>query len=441
MSFPQASPHARRLGPHHVALILDPTHVPEASWEDIESGGSRTNPLGFNITAKCPINPGTMVLKERPYLKFLHPSYRISHCTNCFHQLKHRIKCRNSQCRWSIMYCSPECEEDYWTNGIHHLLCRLPEARRFSQQVLMAFEGYIKGKQLPLSIRRRDGPVIPGLVSNIHRHTLSDVSQYRVNAEELKSFFYLPEEAVNCLVTIQGQIRCNSFSIQHTVSQSSTSMVIQKADSLGTGIYLSASTFNHACTPNAVVTFGSHPLDLYVITSHPITSAGESLWISYGPVAAKHPIQERRSFLNDHYFFECNCDACMPTRGSSLESIYRCHKCPNGRMRFQQLKCLVCGNSTDWSVIIKIETTIDYNLEAFKYEKALSLQEEIYDHEAYTIGRTVDSLAQIHASKKDYDQSIEYSKRSLQISKKTFGEVSLETAEEMMKMAGLYFAR
>ncbi|KAL4071759.1 hypothetical protein V8B97DRAFT_1867009 [Scleroderma yunnanense] len=86
----------------------------------------------------------------------------------------------------------------------------------------------------------------------------------------------------------------------------------RRDEMFGWGIWISASYFNHSCTPN--VRKVRRARALHFETSRPVL-AGEELCISY--VDTDQILQQRRRDLQTSWFFTCSCDRCE--RESSFE--------------------------------------------------------------------------------------------------------------------------
>ncbi|EDS28111.1 conserved hypothetical protein [Culex quinquefasciatus] len=81
-----------------------------------------------------------------------------------------------------------------------------------------------------------------------------------------------------------------------------------KREVLMEGIYTILSMINHSCAPNSQPMNGSDDnLALYVL--RPIKT-GSPITIKYCVKFAITPLQERREYLSENYYFECQCEAC-----------------------------------------------------------------------------------------------------------------------------------
>jgi hypothetical protein len=79
------------------------------------------------------------------------------------------------------------------------------------------------------------------------------------------------------------------------------------------------------------------------------------------------------------------------------------------------------------------------HIERQEFIQALQLQETIYHDNALALGQTLDKLAQVYCMSGQMRSAAGYSKRSLEVTQKIYGKISVESAEEMMKLSTLLF--
>jgi hypothetical protein len=203
--------------------------------------------------------------------------------------------------------------------------------------------------------------ILPGLVSNLELNNA--VTDYKQKISQISSLFYMPEFVIESLICILSQIRCNTFAIKEGVSvQVDSSLVVSRESvHLGQAIYLSASRFNHACDPNALVNFGGddNPCQLTVQNVKGNIGVGEEVTISYGPLATKHSKEERQKELKEKYFFDCQCNSCQETKEDGPNSIYKCQTCKTGRLYRQQETCRHCGEKPYWAYFLKVMINVE----------------------------------------------------------------------------------
>jgi len=98
--------------------------------------------------------------------------------------------------------------------------------------------------------------------------------------------------------------------------------------SLGWGVYIEASLFNHSCQPN-VCLFRKHLTPVFefvAIQEIPIDTEITVTYLGYGD------LETRRSHLKEHYFFDCDCPRCVEeTSGvtTNYDAWYNAYHCKN----------------------------------------------------------------------------------------------------------------
>lgn len=426
---------ARRLTPAHVSLIAYPTHSNNKPsqcniqiTESVQQGK-------YSIASRS-LGRGDVILKETPFIQQLRYNLRQSHCYHCFKAIvRSHVPCHVKSCLWKLKYCSKACEYKGWLTS-HSWLCRFPELDADSySDVLFALEGYIASRTMGQN-------VLPEIVSNIDMHEPSQLEEYRRKIEVISPLFYLSEHAIESLVIICCQIRCNSFAVKQATSVAAESLVVSRTSiHLGQAVYLTAGKFNHDCDPGALVIFGSDddPCQLQVQCIKQKIDSGNEITISYGPLATKHTTKERREKLLQDYFFDCNCSSCIDESGETLESIYKCQICKTGRLYRYQSECKDCGQNPYWAHFMKVEAEAEDCMERQNYLGALQLQEGIYHKNVLKLGQTYDRLAQLYCMNNQMATAAKYSLKSLEVTQHVFGKISVEAAEEMMKLSTLLF--
>lgn len=78
-------------------------------------------------------------------------------------------------------------------------------------------------------------------------------------------------------------------------------------------------------------------------------------------------------------------------------------------------------------------------MERQNFIEALRLQEGIYHQNVLKLGQTYDRLAQLYCMNNQMAIAAKYSSKSLEVTQRVFGKISVEAAEEMMKLSTLLF--
>merc|ERR1719471_703052 len=117
---------------------------------------------------------------------------------------------------------------------------------------------------------------------------------------------------------------------------------------IGSAIYPNFALLNHSCDQNTSKYFAG---DTVVVVASKNISAGEEVTENYFPMAQVIPRAERRSWLSDHYWFDCLCSSCQ-TNMPPLENIStECTKLVCGTNHCTGLlsgggRCSTCGTQS-----------------------------------------------------------------------------------------------
>ncbi|GAN11184.1 histone-lysine N-methyltransferase SMYD3-like [Mucor ambiguus] len=390
---------------------------------------------GTFCVAKEKINQGEQLLTEQPFMRQIDEKYKKTRCHYCFGELDDATSrsCRDKDCQWKTKYCSEDCERQAWTNG-HQWLCRFPELSKQDTDIIFAVQGYFVSKS-------QNQDILPDLVSNRNSFDASHIKDYRDKLAQAAAILDLTDSAIDNIITILFQIKCNAFAVKtaQSVDVDATFVVSREFLTLGRAIYLSASKVNHDCDPNAIVSFGDGAKNLCQLkiqcVKGPIEK-GNEITISYGPLASVHSKEDRLKKLKEGYQFECKCSACKDTSNKkSPESIYKCQICKKGRLYRQQSKCGECGQEPHWPYFIKTESEVEVLKRKQDFIKVFKLQSDIYHDDTLVLGQTADRVAMYACNSGQWEVASNYAIMSLTVARKVYGKLSVEAAEEMMKLS------
>ncbi|KAF9081337.1 SET and MYND domain-containing protein 4 [Mortierella sp. AD031] len=300
-----------------------------------------------------------------------------------------------------------------------------------------------------------------------------------VKAHYLQELMGLPKGAAQELAQLQALVKFNSFAIKSTMVQvkegGPVSMSHLEDYTVGSGIYLLASMFNHSCAPNAMVVFGGQtkgslrgssgaahdkgvdPRLLNVLTSKSLKAYGSipaQVEISYGPQGGRMPTEERRECLRQAYMFECNCSACNDRYAETLRK--RVFKCPKNGHGCRPLlededDCSTCGAKVDLNARAKLMELIarllgDSSDPTLSPPKRLTLlktleasQTRLFVDTYFLYGHTCDQLAMVYTQSGDLGEAVQWCRKALKAVMVNFPHDSIEVAQETLKLAGLLF--
>jgi hypothetical protein len=150
------------------------------------------------------------------------------------------------------------------------------------------------------------------------------------------------------------KIRCNSMAIKsmkERPDESAKHMSVLQEETIGLALYLNAALLNHSCDPNCMTLFRGSQL---IIKSKPGKKDQTEPTISYGPLASRMPLAERRNILLEKWHFLCTCHACVKEeQESTRNSEYRCSHC-NGLFATTAQQCPKCQSVIDWKDIKQV---------------------------------------------------------------------------------------
>lgn len=264
-----------------------------------------TSTKGAGVKASKSLKTGTVVLEEDPYAFVVQKGNHEYYCSSCLIN----IVCTNlracSFCK-HVYYCNRECQRKDWK--YHKYECKIwkslkhaPGLSDLQFHLFRVVINMINSENHEKSIRS-----IEDLVSNYHED---------IGETEKKIYFQvfcklqhlckisgleLPQKftSAHFVSHLISKIKCNSFAISNE----------EFTNTIGAGLYLNGSLFNHDCNPNCIQIFDGQKLK--VVTLRDVRQE-EELNISYCILPdCKH---ERQCYL-DTYSFACTCQICTDSK-------------------------------------------------------------------------------------------------------------------------------
>ncbi|KAI5726422.1 hypothetical protein M8J76_002412 [Diaphorina citri] len=248
---------------------------------------------------------GSLLFTEKPFVCVLHYNQRLKRCDHCFEEKK-LTNCRLCD---KIAYCSSQCEEKGWP--MHKFEC--PNMKRISPKIVPESVGMMA--RIIYKLKYCKGLAVKGFYGekeneyrtfgNLQSH-YEELQQDRKRLEDFLSLTHILEDFMGHtevlpppteLLTIYGKMLINSFNIMDP-----------NMNTIGSGLYLGASRFDHSCVPNAVATFSGTTISIRLIK--PVSPFDWSkVFVSY--IDVLQPTSKRISELKKGYFFECQCVFCL----------------------------------------------------------------------------------------------------------------------------------
>merc|ERR1719430_20117 len=144
-------------------------------------------------------------------------------------------------------------------------------------------------------------------------------------------------------------MKFNTHAVTEAVLESHERPVLLDLHSIGMGLYPGLCLVNSSCDQNTChYNVGTR---VVAVASRPIKK-GEEVCDNYFPSSLLMTRDERRSWLEEHYWFHCECFACvedLPTMSAMPDkpSIFPCYPPCSGRILTGQDQCTMCGVTLD----------------------------------------------------------------------------------------------
>ncbi|CAL4082514.1 unnamed protein product, partial [Meganyctiphanes norvegica] len=137
---------------------------------------------------------------------------------------------------------------------------------------------------------------------------VKDVDEIMVKLEQYVGKQNMP--AYHDFLGMFGRMMVNRFCLMDTT------MTI-----LGSSLYLSASIFDHACNPNAYVSFKGKNVVIRSLVDMDVMDLSK---IRIGYIDLIKPSRDRMSELHDKWFFWCDCSSCHDELKQAFELSAAC---------------------------------------------------------------------------------------------------------------------
>ena len=297
------------------------------------------------------VKSGDVLIAAKPFVSVLTTSCRGLRCDNCFKKLDKKKSSIICHCKFAY-FCSDDCRDNDELHVEECLLFQRRDKGPTSDIARYVLRAILKIRSGGLA----EADTVPGVeeprqFSHLVDH-FDDVLEHsghrRDNIEHIYTEildFMGEDEAPDpdYFLTIYGRIAVNSFSIIDASEQ----------DSIGSGLYLGPSIFDHSCVPNAAVTFlPDKTIVVRALEDFPDRKLSQ-FFITY--IDLMDYTEHRRDHLLKNYYFMCQCSRCCDQSGADREMFSMvCRNCQspdiylsgmeNSDKEFDCSKCLkVCS--------------------------------------------------------------------------------------------------
>lgn len=302
---------------------------------------------GRHVVATRDIEPGEVIVVEKPYSLILAHENVYTHCFNCLEVSWVSIPC--DYCS-STMYCSEDCKSANWER-YHDVECvvfssvwKMDASNldlcsvRLAVQAVREFASIEKLRKELSEVENCNDPRIKGfsdsgifdsnkyrsvlsLVTNTEKRSVQDL--FRRSLDSCFILYYLAtrtnffgnrlEKDLSVLSNNNDAVFVGSLVLRHQQlipSNGHTFCEERRAEEAvrrGLAIMPFLSLINHSCSPNTLR--NCTPKHVIMYAMYPIKK-GEQLFDNYGQHYVITPKAERQAELSKQYYFKCNCTPC-----------------------------------------------------------------------------------------------------------------------------------
>ncbi|XP_045608881.1 histone-lysine N-methyltransferase SMYD3 isoform X2 [Procambarus clarkii] len=259
---------------------------------------------------------GNILLTATPFVHVLSGSLKGLYCDYCLKKKQENLQ-RCSGCK-AECYCNKDCQRGSW--DIHRFECKNlqriyplipPDTAKLIAKVIFRLK--TGGDRVEEKVTERTRRKFKDLMNHY-----TDLKTDKKRQEHLTSLVvvlgkYIGAENLPNEVDLQGiygRICVNSFSITDP-----------DLNTVGTGVYLAASVFDHSCQPNAYVTFEGTRLTCRSLVDMPCLDFAK-IRISY--IDVMNSTMDRKNELHRRYYFWCDCKFCHDPERDRLMSSINC---------------------------------------------------------------------------------------------------------------------
>lgn len=264
--------------------------------------------LVLNAAASSMSKPRLMF---EPYAHALNDT-ELHRCWNCLVESTTSLS-RCSGCK-TAHFCSKQCLLNGWPD--HKPECKAFKASKTVPAKSVRMLGRICTRYL-LDVKNPEKMDVTRPITALCSH-IDDIKndenamqRYFDTAAKLKQFYakkYLPDDTIIFWLDCICQI--NTVAIQTGDNRKS----------IGTGLYLGFSAYDHSCIPNALYFFKGSKVEIILLDEALDIHDTSKVFIEY--VDLLQPRKSRREQLKGRWYFECECERC--SKDSDVLNVVRC---------------------------------------------------------------------------------------------------------------------
>lgn len=252
---------------------------------------------------------GTDLLSSiSPYVHILSSSSSsTSYCSQCFNTLNEVKRC--SKCH-TISYCSISCQQKDWVyhkrECLHlHEITDEYDLTRLFLRLIIRYKSDHGTEKTPTKRCLNDLEMHKNDIYNDKRR----FKIFKLMYEQLKSWNLFDELTEENLFELFCRLVINTLTIHDTID----------LKSIGYGLYLDATVYNHSCIPTCHTVFNGISLSIRTISDE----VNNEWTINYIDLLERY--ENRQEFLRENYYFNCQCKRCLKHDKHELILLEKIH--------------------------------------------------------------------------------------------------------------------
>ena len=277
----------------------------------------------------------------KPFIYYVLPDYRKIVCDWCLKMCENEgILKACARCKW-VYYCDQTCQQEAW-NSHHKSECKYLQKQNMPQPVKEHFDGnchdiqlgHLKMLKTILKLKnsgREDFFQLPNGKRRYFTDLMSNAYELRKQKEQMNQSkaYYIQYAVFKTWIGDAMPSFTDYFEIMGKWQTNATSISAMNFCSpviIASGLYLGYSSFDHSCAPNASwINVGK---EMVVRAIEDVENLSEIRISYFDTRAIGDKTHERRKYLRENYFFDCNCARCEDPNSDAKFASLKCKSCP-----------------------------------------------------------------------------------------------------------------
>ncbi|XP_066956830.1 LOW QUALITY PROTEIN: histone-lysine N-methyltransferase SMYD3-like [Macrobrachium rosenbergii] len=266
---------------------------------------------------KTPLSKGDLVISSEPFAHIINLHHTSKYCDYCFvPQTKKLLKpCKGCRISW---YCSESCAKSGWE--IHRFECH--RLQRLDPNIPPSFVRLLARIIFKLN---NGGDKIIEKYSEKEGRRFRDLMNHYGDVKNDKESKMDVDYLINSLIKYIGRDNLPNYSdflgIYGRVLVNRFCIFDETMQTFGSGVFLAASIFDHACAPNCYVSFDGRKVQIRSLVDMPELDYSKCRISYIDPVAS---VAARKEELHRKWYFWCDCKTCADEERAHLENSVVC---------------------------------------------------------------------------------------------------------------------